>query len=166
MLDKTDGRVLAGDWTTERVKLLETRWAEGLSAAAIAYELGGVTRSAVIGKIHRCGFQAPPEKAAMTANRPQRKPGWKPVVWKPPMSQEERAQRQAAKMLQTLTRPQPRRHEYLNLTFDQLAYGDCRFPIGDRPPFLYCGHPTVNLSSWCQHCFEVTHAPPKRREAA
>jgi len=43
-------------WTEERVETLERLWKEGYSAAAIAKELGGVTRNAVIGKIHRSGF--------------------------------------------------------------------------------------------------------------
>ena len=40
-------------WTDERVELLKRLWAEGLSASQIAAELGGVTRNAVIGKVHR-----------------------------------------------------------------------------------------------------------------
>jgi GcrA cell cycle regulator len=31
-------------------------WAEGQSASQIAKELGGVTRNAVIGKVHRLGL--------------------------------------------------------------------------------------------------------------
>jgi GcrA cell cycle regulator len=43
-------------WTDERVEMLKTMWAEGKSASQIAKELGGVTRNAVIGKVHRLGL--------------------------------------------------------------------------------------------------------------
>jgi GcrA cell cycle regulator len=43
-------------WTDERVETLKTMWAEGKSASQIAKELGGITRNAVIGKVHRLGL--------------------------------------------------------------------------------------------------------------
>ncbi len=43
-------------WTDERVETLKRMWSEGQSASAIAKELGGVTRNAVIGKVHRLGL--------------------------------------------------------------------------------------------------------------
>jgi len=43
-------------WTDERVDLLKKMWNEGHSASTIAKELGGVTRNAVIGKVHRLGL--------------------------------------------------------------------------------------------------------------
>ena len=43
-------------WTDERVERLKELWAEGMSASQIAKTLGGVTRNAVIGKVHRLGL--------------------------------------------------------------------------------------------------------------
>lgn len=43
-------------WTDERVQLLKKLWVDGQSASQIAKELGGVTRNAVIGKVHRLGL--------------------------------------------------------------------------------------------------------------
>ena len=44
-------------WTEERVKKLTLLWKSGNSASKIAIELGeGVSRNAVIGKIHRLGL--------------------------------------------------------------------------------------------------------------
>lgn len=43
-------------WTDDRVELLRKLWIEGQSASQIAKELGGVTRNAVIGKVHRLGL--------------------------------------------------------------------------------------------------------------
>jgi GcrA cell cycle regulator len=59
-------------WTDERVEKLKELWADGMSASQIAKLLGGVTRNAVIGKVHRLGLsnrvtggaQAAPEEAA------------------------------------------------------------------------------------------------------
>ena len=55
-------------WTDERVETLKRMWNEGQSASQIAKELGGVTRNAVIGKVHRLGLSnrngGPPEAAA------------------------------------------------------------------------------------------------------
>ena len=53
-------------WTDERVELLKKLWTEGLSASQIASRMGGVTRNAVIGKVHRLGLsgRATPTRAA------------------------------------------------------------------------------------------------------
>ncbi|NCO20805.1 MAG: GcrA cell cycle regulator [Rhodobacterales bacterium] len=88
-------------WTDERVELLKKMWGEGQSASQIAKELGGVTRNAVIGKVHRLGLSnrtaiptaagkpepavaaappAPPE-IAVAPDAPQAKPD---VVAAPP----------------------------------------------------------------------------------
>ncbi|MGN7870950.1 GcrA family cell cycle regulator [Paracoccus sp. 22332] len=50
-------------WTDERVETLKRMWSEGQSASAIAKELGGVTRNAVIGKVHRLGLSNRNEEA-------------------------------------------------------------------------------------------------------
>ncbi|MFQ5623696.1 MAG: GcrA family cell cycle regulator [Paracoccaceae bacterium] len=67
-------------WTDERVEILKSMWNEGKSASQIAKELGGVTRNAVIGKVHRLGLSnrtAPGAKpAAKEASKPaQKEPG-------------------------------------------------------------------------------------------
>jgi GcrA cell cycle regulator len=47
-------------WTDDRVTVLKKLWLEGLSASQIAKQLGGVTRNAVIGKVHRLGLSGRP----------------------------------------------------------------------------------------------------------
>ena len=47
-------------WTDERIERLKTLWTEGVTANAIANDLGGVSRNAVIGKAHRLGLEARP----------------------------------------------------------------------------------------------------------
>lgn len=58
-------------WTDERVELLKKLWMDGLSASQIAGELGeGVTRNAVIGKVHRLKLSTR-AKPATSAPRPR-----------------------------------------------------------------------------------------------
>src|SRR5215469_1788811 len=64
-------------WTDERVEVLKKLWLEGLSASQIAKQLGGVTRNAVIGKVHRLGLSgratpSQPTRPAFRAPRPPR----------------------------------------------------------------------------------------------
>jgi len=65
-------------WTDERVELLKKMWGEGQSASQIAKELGGVTRNAVIGKVHRLGLSnrtnGTPAPAKPEAPKPAAKP--------------------------------------------------------------------------------------------
>ena len=77
-------------WSDERVETLKRMWGEGQSASQIAKELGGVTRNAVIGKVHRLGLSnrnggagstgaASAEAAASEAAKPAPKPAAKPA---------------------------------------------------------------------------------------
>lgn len=64
-------------WTDERVEKLKTMWGEGQSASQIAKALGGVTRNAVIGKVHRLGLSnraTGAKSAAATAPAADAKP--------------------------------------------------------------------------------------------
>ena len=79
-------------WTDDRVEILKKMWGEGQSASQIAKELGGVTRNAVIGKVHRLGLSnrtttgaaapaaaaqkadAKPKPAAKAAAKPKAEP--------------------------------------------------------------------------------------------
>lgn len=56
-------------WNEERTSLLVKLWADGLSASQIARQLGGVTRNAVIGKVHALGLsgRAKPSSPAVKA---------------------------------------------------------------------------------------------------
>ena len=55
-------------WTDERVEMLKQLWTEGLSASQIADRLGGVSRNAVIGKVHRLKLES---RAKSTSVSPQ-----------------------------------------------------------------------------------------------
>ena len=67
-------------WTDERIELLRKLWLEGLSASQIARELAnGISRNAVIGKVHRLGMSGRVKTAAPASVRPKVKTA-RPVV--------------------------------------------------------------------------------------
>jgi GcrA cell cycle regulator len=60
-------------WTDERVELLRKLWNQGLSASQIATELNhGITRNAVIGKVHRLGLSGRAKTPTAQATRPRK----------------------------------------------------------------------------------------------
>ena len=59
-------------WTDERVERLKKLWADGLSASQIAAELGGVSRNAVIGKVHRLNLPGRAKSGGSSASRAKR----------------------------------------------------------------------------------------------
>src|SRR6201987_4098283 len=66
------GEELGMTWTDERVETLKKLWTEGLSASQIAAELGGITRNAVIGKVHRLGLSGRAKSPSSAAPRPRK----------------------------------------------------------------------------------------------
>ncbi len=77
-------------WTDERVELLKKMWGEGQSASQIAKELGGVTRNAVIGKVHRLGLSNRTTTTATPKAEAKAKPA--PKADPKPAGPKERAQ--------------------------------------------------------------------------
>jgi GcrA cell cycle regulator len=75
-------------WTEERVEKLQELWNEGMSAAQIAKVLGGVTRNAVIGKVHRLGLSNRSQPAKAAPAQPQAEPAAPPA---PPAAEAPRA---------------------------------------------------------------------------
>ena len=72
-------------WTPTRVETLSSLWRDGLSASQVAKALGGVTRNAVIGKVHRLGLSGrvaggvvrrPTGGGGVSAWDRQRRGGW------------------------------------------------------------------------------------------
>jgi GcrA cell cycle regulator len=123
-------------WSETRVTTLSQLWLDGLSASQIAKQLGGVTRNAVIGKVHRLGLSgraaasAPsraPRTAAARPKPPRRVAMAAPAVRKPPV-------RLAA---------QDYAPEGPGLIGDMAKLGAhaCKWPIGDpkSPDFSFCG---------------------------
>ena len=109
-------------WNDERVETLKKLWAEGHSASQIAAELGGVTRNAVIGKVHRMGLAGRAKSPAAAATARPRKP------------------RSAANMMR-ITRAPVRGNTALALAYELEAeaepeLADNVIPIGQRRSLL------------------------------
>ena len=75
-------------WTDDRVETLKKMWADGQSASQIAKELGGVTRNAVIGKVHRLGLSNRTGGAVPAADgvEPAPEPVAEPATAAPPLA--------------------------------------------------------------------------------
>lgn len=71
-------------WTDDRVEILKKMWGEGQSASQIAKELGGVTRNAVIGKVHRLGLSNRTTAGAAAKAEPKAKTAVAPKAKTPP----------------------------------------------------------------------------------
>src|SRR3954463_9470821 len=67
-------------WTDERVELLKKLWTDGLSASQIAAELGGITRNAVIGKVHRLGLAGRAKSPSSATPRPRKPRAHSPML--------------------------------------------------------------------------------------
>ncbi len=148
-------------WTDERVEILKKLWAEGLSAAQIANKIGGVTRNAVIGKVHRLGLSG-----RATPAKPQR--GCAPAAAEKDSAAPAKAPREEVKSVI----PEPDFHAPLVLdsgdaaTVSTIGNNMCKWPIGDpaRDDFHFCGQPTLSGKSYCAYHARLAFQPPQRRE--
>ena len=131
-------------WTDERVALLKKLWADGLSASQIAAELGGITRNAVIGKVHRLGLSGRAKSPSSSAPRP-RKARSSGMMRVPRSSM----RGNTALAYDYEVEPEPELIEIpleQRKTLLQLTEKTCRWPIGDpgSAEFFFCGGETAN----------------------
>jgi GcrA cell cycle regulator len=158
-------------WTEERVELLKKLWAEGLSASQIAGRLGGVTRNAVIGKVHRLGLSGRATSSRSSSPRPRR-------------SHVPRANRTPSLVFGTRgatalkpfyeTEPEPMTLEELVIPLHErasiltLKESMCHWPIGDpgEPEFHFCGRKSCGSLPYCEHHARMAYQPvhARRRE--
>lgn len=136
-------------WTDERIATLTRLWREGVSASTIARQLGGTTRNAVIGKVHRLGLSGhptPPRCRRPRARTPRPEP--------------------------RLPRPRPLRALEVAAaeppmvgTADIVTVGRraCRWPIGEpkAADFALCGRPAVR-GAYCAAHGAIAYRPTAR----
>jgi GcrA cell cycle regulator len=180
-------------WTDERVEQLKVMWNDGKSASQIAKALGGVTRNAVIGKVHRLGLS----NRSAGPGKNEAKPGEAPAPEIVPESESEAAdaeaeaeaadaslQREAPKRPQPPLQPLPmalpvvpevnaealanlgeieKRARRLNLM--QLTERTCKWPIGDpaTDDFWFCGLPAQAGKPYCEAHVAVAFQPMSSR---
>jgi GcrA cell cycle regulator len=179
-------------WTEERVELLKKLWLEGLSASQIAGVLGeGVTRNAVIGKVHRLklsGRAKPANSAprARAASRPARRVtapssgrslgsmmksrslsggggGGGAIVGATALkiSEEFVTEAYTAPQVAELFIPVEQR-----LTLLQLSEQTCKWPIGDplSSEFYFCGQHSDDGKPYCEfHSRRAYHQVDRKR---
>jgi GcrA cell cycle regulator len=159
-------------WNDERVDLLKKMWADGLSASQIAGRLGGVTRNAVIGKVHRLGLSGRATTSRMKSHRPRpRAPGPKRLakprfaaIGNPALRQLYLADTEPyTPAAEELVIPLAQRRHIQTLTETS-----CRWPIGDpqHADFHFCGRTKVIGLPYCEvHARRAFQPPqPRRRE--
>lgn len=134
-------------WTAESIDLLRELWAAGETAAAIGDRLGGMSRSAVLGKVFRLRLDA---AGAGKKVRKQRRSA-------PPQSA---GAAQIARRRRSPKRSQqvpPLNAATRGKTLLELSNNTCRWPHG-RPgteKFHFCGVPEANLERGMPYC--ATH---------
>ena len=167
-------------WTDERVEQLTKLWAEGLSASQIAAQLGGVSRNAVIGKVHRLHLSSRgrttssatrSKKTASTTAAPKPAP-------KPAATPRVVAQNEGASALQSqfdaaapVVRPQSRPTSNLvvpisrNLHLTQLSERTCKWPDGDplSEDFSFCGNDVGDSGPYCAFHASIAFQPAAER---
>ena len=147
-------------WTDERVELLKKLWQDGLSASQLAKQLGGVTRNAVIGKVHRLGLsgRTPPSKPQRTvfkAPRPAR-----PISSAPSLPR---------RIAEPAAHAPPVR--YIDeapgmATVLTLQAHMCKWPIGDPSldNFTFCGRRSEENGPYCHEHAQVAYQPPQAKK--
>jgi len=156
-------------WTDDRVEVLKKLWAEGHSASQIAKQLGGVTRNAVIGKVHRLGLSG-----RATPSRPVKRP---PRLARPkPRVLPDGSVKTAEPAKGDLLRPAEKSAMLAALPPLELSDGEaatiltirdsmCKWPIGDPadPKFAFCGRKSAS-GPYCSDHAELAFQPAKKRE--
>jgi GcrA cell cycle regulator len=152
-------------WTEERVELLRKLWIENCSASRIAAELGGVSRSAVIGKIHRLGLSgrdqpisSPKRQCKPRPTRSERRP-WRPAsIGNAALKAEpEMLGMPEAQPLPCVV-PISKR-----LTVEKLTERTCKWPIGDprEEDFHFCGHASLKDPPYCVYHARLAYRSAK-----
>lgn len=157
-------------WTDERVATLKKLWLDGLSASQIAKQLGGVTRNAVIGKVHRLGLSG-----RATPSQPSR-PLYKPTPRPRPQAQAQPAQ-PAPRREPVLQRPTAQAATPLPVvapdlpgTATVLTLGAhmCKWPIGDpgSDEFSFCGRRSSAEGPYCIEHSRVAYQPQQKKKSS
>ena len=158
-------------WNDERVEQLKKLWAEGLSASQIAGRLGGVTRNAVIGKVHRLGLSG----RATTSRMKNPRPRLRTAATHAKRPGKSRFGSIGSPALRALYHPEaeaftPAVEEHViplaeRKTIQTLTECSCRWPIGDPQlaDFHFCGKDKVTGLPYCEFHARRAFQPPQPR---
>ncbi len=163
-------------WTDDRVELLKKLWAEGLSASQIAGQLGGVTRNAVIGKVHRLGLSGRATTSRVKPNRARRhKTTRANNTPRLGLFSTSNAALRTLSNNPDAPREEPFRSQFVELVIPEeervdlvdLKEGQCRWPIGDpqEGDFHFCGKSKSESGPYCDYHAEIAFQPLSRQSA-
>ncbi len=154
-------------WTDDRVETLRKLWLDGHSASQIAAELGGVTRNAVIGKVHRLGLsgRGQPTSSIKRVRRPRqsthrRQPRARTVGNTALKLDCDIAAHADLRPLDDIVVPIAKK-----LSIEMLTERTCKWPIGDptHDDFHFCGHDSVETAPYCEYHARVAFQAPEPR---
>jgi len=155
-------------WDDGRIERLKKLWSDGLSASQIAAELGGVTRNAVIGKVHRLGLSGRAKSKPATVARPRVKTTVKQA--RIPVATT-RGNLAVIEMVETEVEVIRKPAEVLmiplsrRISIMELREGLCKWPMGDPLDggFAYCGADSGVGKVYCDaHC-RIAYQPQNDR---
>jgi GcrA cell cycle regulator len=169
------------NWTDERVELLKKLWADGLSASQIAAQLGGVTRNAVIGKVHRLKLSSRGRATAAPARQKKvASVGAAPVksVLRAAAPVRHVTASVGATALQTQFDVVPASNMYVrpvaenvvvpisrHLHLVELTERTCKWPNGDplSEDFHFCGNDAAETGPYCKYHARLAFQPASER---
>ncbi len=139
------------DWNDETIAALRQMWLEGMSASQVARQLGGgLSRNAVIGKVHRLGLSGRqvPSRPRSLGGRPPGKAAPKPTVSSTPRPAPSLPVRPVA----IAAAPAPICEDKASATILTLGEHACRWPIGDpdQGDFGFCGARRLGRGPYCE----------------
>ena len=165
----------APSWTDERVDLLRRLWEDGLSASQIASQIGGISRNAVIGKVHRLGLAGRVKPNGGPAPAPARAKGPEPEAAVLPPEEPTLPEPPAVVSHRPAPdyplSPPPAVAEPVALavservTIMDLRESMCRWPMGDptSPDFRFCGARSITGLPYCTQHAQIAYQPAAER---
>ncbi|MCR4267184.1 GcrA family cell cycle regulator [Nitratireductor sp. ZSWI3] len=167
------------NWTDERVETLKKLWAEGLSASQIAAQLGGVSRNAVIGKVHRLKLSSR-GRATSQRTRQKKAPQTGTTTTRRPRNTRPVTATIGATALQVHFEEEPVAATYLQpvgnvvvpisrkLALVQLTENTCKWPNGDplSEEFSFCGNEAGDAGPYCAYHSRIAYQPASERRRA
>ena len=162
-------REVAMSWDDNRIEQLKKLWGEGLSASQIAAELGGVTRNAVIGKVHRLGLSGRAKAKPAVAARPRK------VVKAAQRTTTivSRGNLAVVEYVEAVPEVMPVRENVVipmsrRISIMELREGVCRWPLGDplQSDFAYCGGDCGVGRTYCEAHARIAFQPQGDRRRA
>lgn len=159
-------------WTEQRVERLKELWSIGWSCSQIAADLGGTSRNAVIGKIHRLslvGCKGPsarprPERVRQSKQPSSRRRDQPPAPAGTP---------RGSVMPPGAAFPLPAEIDMESIPIEQrrtlatLEANECRYGFGDpgASDFFFCGGATLDGEPYCPSHSRLAYCGAERRRS-